>query len=322
MKENNSQYKVSIIVPVYNAEKYLRECVNSLINQTYKNIEIILVNDGSSDNSLKICKEYEEHTNLRVITQENQGVSAARNKGLETSTGEYVMFVDSDDYIESNMVEEMIKKVIKSDMVICEYNEKYQNNIIPIKIRSDLNKIDAKEAILLTFDNAGGYLWNKIFKKETIIKNNFKFDSNIHMLEDQLFVIKYMSKISKITIIHKCLYNYRIRKTSAARNTNDKKYNSVIVALQKILDIFNELDIDNLIIKQKIIDYCYKDNNDLIVRNVNLVFNQDINEIYKELMKSKKIKRVNKIKIFIFKRCNWIYKLYKRNKDMKYKLYE
>lgn len=322
MKENILQYKVSIIVPVYNAEKYLEECIDSLINQTYENIEIILVNDGSTDNSLNICKEYEKYTNLRVITQENQGVSTARNKGLETSTGEYIMFVDSDDYIEPNMVEEMIKGVINSDMVICEYNEKYQNSIIPIKIRSDLNKINAKEAILLTFDTAGGYLWNKIFKKETIIKNNFKFDSNIHMLEDQLFVIKYMSKINEITIIHKCLYNYRIRKTSAARNTNNNKYNSIIIALHKIIDIFNELDINNLIIKQKIIEYCYKDNNDLIVQNVKLVFNQDINEIYKELMKSKKIKRVNKIKMFVFKRCNWIYKHYKKNKDMKYKLYE
>ncbi|MFU0826465.1 MAG: Glyco-trans-2-like domain-containing protein [Lachnoclostridium sp.] len=107
-----NEYKVSIIVPVYNVEKYLRQCMESLVNQTLKEIEIIVVNDGSPDNSIKILEEYEKKypDMVKVFTTENRGVSHARNYGLDHATGEYIMFVDSDDFVELNMAEKLYKK--------------------------------------------------------------------------------------------------------------------------------------------------------------------------------------------------------------------
>lgn len=313
--------KVSVIVPIYNAEKYLIECLESIINQTYKNIEIILINDGSTDNSLNICNRYKKYNFLKIISQPNQGVSCARNKGLKIASGKYIVFVDSDDYIAPNMIEELVKGITKTDIAICEYNELYKDNVIPIKIDNKLTSINQEEAILLTFANAGGYLWNKIFKKDIIEKNNLYFDKDIHMLEDQLFVLKYLSKINKAKIIHKSLYNYRIRKTSAARNTNDDKYNTIIIALQKIAAIFQELKISPMAIKQKVIEYSYKDKNKYIIKNVEEIFKESLSNIYKEIMQSKDISISKKIKIFIFKNFNWLYQIYIKNKNKKYKQY-
>ena len=115
--------KISIIVPVYNAEKYLVECLNSLVEQTYKNIEIILIDDGSIDNSAKICDEYaKKDERIKVVHQKNSGVSVARNNGLDMHTGDYVMFVDSDDWIELNTCEILINNIISNDKDILIYN--------------------------------------------------------------------------------------------------------------------------------------------------------------------------------------------------------
>ena len=108
---------ISIIMPVYNAEKYLNRSIESIMNQTYNNIEIILVNDGSTDNSLEICTSYQEKDNrIKLINQANKGVSFARNKGIDEATGDYIMFIDSDDYVEKNMIEDMVSKITEDDI--------------------------------------------------------------------------------------------------------------------------------------------------------------------------------------------------------------
>lgn len=124
---------ISIIVPVYNVEKYLNKCIDSIINQTYKNIEIILVDDGSTDNSGKICDEYLlRDSRIKVIHKNNGGLSSARNEGINISSGEYIGFVDSDDWVEPNMYEEMYKKILYSnaDIVDCGYWKEYENKSI------------------------------------------------------------------------------------------------------------------------------------------------------------------------------------------------
>ena len=116
--------KISVVVPVFNSEKYLEKCIDSIINQTYKNIEIILINDGSSDKSEEICNSYlKTYKNIKLINQSNSGVSVARNNGLKSSTGDYVLFVDSDDWLEKDMLEIMVKEIdnFDIDIVRCEY---------------------------------------------------------------------------------------------------------------------------------------------------------------------------------------------------------
>ena len=133
MKKNNL---ISIIVPIYNVEKYLKKCIDSIINQTYKNLEIILVDDGSPDNCGKICDEYAKKDNrIKVIHKENGGVSSARNVGVENATGEYIGFVDSDDYIEKDMYEVLINNLKKenADISIISNYEVYKNKIIENK---------------------------------------------------------------------------------------------------------------------------------------------------------------------------------------------
>lgn len=115
------QPKISVIVPVYNVEKYLKQCLDSIVNQTYKNLEIIIVNDGTKDNSMKIVENYLQDNRIKVINKENGGLASARNSGLEKVTGKYISFIDSDDWIELNMYEELVSQINDEDILIYRY---------------------------------------------------------------------------------------------------------------------------------------------------------------------------------------------------------
>ena len=167
--------KISIIIPVYNAEKFLKRCLESVINQTYKNFEVICVDDGSKDNSSKIIEKIAKKDNrIILIKQKNQGVSIARNNAIEKSTGEYIMFLDSDDYMDKNMCEIMIKAIneYRVDVVRCNYKRVYENGVkfnnkydnLPIGIK--LNKEIIVNEILPEFikGNIKSYLWLLIIK--------------------------------------------------------------------------------------------------------------------------------------------------------------
>ena len=114
--------KVSVIVPVYNVEKYIRQCLESIINQTYKNLEIIVVNDGTKDNSMKIVEEYLSDERIKVINKENGGIASARNRGIDEATGEYISFVDSDDWLELNTYEKLVEIIVDEDIIVFNYN--------------------------------------------------------------------------------------------------------------------------------------------------------------------------------------------------------
>ena len=209
---------VSIIVPVYNSEKYLNKCIKSILIQTYKNIELILINDGSIDNSGYLCDAY---TNIdhrvKVMHVKNSGVSAARNKGIEAAVGKFIEFVDSDDYIEQNMIETLVNEINKNvDIVLCGYKRLYKDSNGTIAVNnSSLYKEVAitKKRFLHGIGNLFvnlyiNYLWNKLYVTDIIKKFDIKFDDSINWGEDLMFNLEYMGYCSNITIIDKHLYNY------------------------------------------------------------------------------------------------------------------
>lgn len=209
--------KISIIVPIYNSETYLRRCLISLINQKYNNLEIILVNDGSTDNSLSICKEYEKKdSRIKLINQLNKGVAHTRNIGLDVATGDYITFVDSDDFIDKNMYSELIENIDSCDIAVCRYvilkndsriytNYKYNNDIIE------------KEDIIPLFlqgDVLTAHLWNKLYKKELF--NNIRF-KNYNMLEDLDVMYRILDKCEKVKYLKKDYYYYNYNENSLSQ---------------------------------------------------------------------------------------------------------
>ena len=166
---------ISIIVPIYNAEKYLNKCIDSLINQTKKELEFILVNDGSTDDTEKIIKSYKDER-IKYFKNKNQGIGKTRNFGIEKSTGKYIMFLDSDDYLEEDACEKLFQKASKDklDLVICDYYKLYENNKKEdVKLLSFKNTSLKETPNLLTDVNLAP--WNKIYKRELITKNKIKF---------------------------------------------------------------------------------------------------------------------------------------------------
>ena len=212
---------ISVIVPVYNVEKYINKCVDSIINQTYKDLEIILVNDGSLDNGAKICDDYAvEDSRIKVIHKKNGGLSDARNVGIDVATGIYIMFVDSDDYIEINMVELMHSRILtdKSDMVLCNFkfvNENGESDVKKNMSSPIRNEILTKEQAQgkLCADNYYYYVvaWNKLYKKKLFDEIRFPY-GKIH--EDEFIVHLIINKCETISYMDDFLYNYLQRSDS------------------------------------------------------------------------------------------------------------
>ncbi len=212
--------KVSIIVPIYNTEKYLPTCLDSILNQTYQNLEIILVDDGSTDNSGKIADEYaKKDQRIKVIHQKNSGQSAARNTGLKKVTGEYVNFIDSDDFITNDFVIKLLQPYLdnpKISLSICglRYNwlkTKTHKDVFIKPLRSR-KKSESKKAYILYLLATDGRLYssvNKLFKKAYL--KNLLFDESINFAEDTKFVLNYLKNVpeeSEFSFILKVLYYY------------------------------------------------------------------------------------------------------------------
>lgn len=206
--------KVSIIIPVYNVEKYLKRCLDSVINQTYKHIEIICINDCSTDNSSEILQEYaKQDERVKIIDLEkNKGISAARNAGFGIATGEYIYFLDSDDWIDLDYIEKMIKAMQNANADVV-----YNNSIntgdyyIDFLDRKNLNKfsdkfIDAKKAILTIPRAVWAYMWKKAF----LDRINIKFPEG-YRLEDVYFHVLTLAYLDKLLIINESVYHYWIR---------------------------------------------------------------------------------------------------------------
>lgn len=242
--------KVSIIVPVYNVASYLTHCLDSLINQTLRDIEIICIDDKSTDNSLEICREYAKKDNrIRVIAMDkNGGVSAARNAGLDVARGEYIGFVDSDDYVNSIYFEDLYIAATKynapvaatSNVVIVDFEdtrEKYTGIINSSRV---IKSVQDKGRIFV----ASGITWNKIYKKSFLEKNNIKFWPNLNIGEDNYVTIMSMVFADQIAICHSSQYNYRMVHSSAVHSKKDIKAFGVFDMYADILKLVQNIDLD------------------------------------------------------------------------------
>lgn len=210
------QPKISIVIPVYNAETYLDECVQSILHQTYNDIELILVNDGSKDRSHEICKQYVHKPNVKYIEKDNGGASSARNVGLRNATGQFVMFVDADDFIESTMVEKLYDCMYKNNAQIacCGFKKYYDiNNTVCYEVINTTNK-STKETCQMIFNELiGGRGCGspvcKLYDLSIIEKYNISFDEHISNNEDVLFNLAYFKFITDAVVINEHLYFYR-----------------------------------------------------------------------------------------------------------------
>lgn len=200
---------ISIIVPVYNVEKYINRCVDSILNQTYKNLEIILVDDGSTDYSGKICDEYEKKDRrIKVIHTENKGVGIARNQGLETCHGEYIMFVDPDDYLSKDAVQVLYDRVMidSSDMAIGKHIDVYDDGSKNGNFCDFYdNVILSRNEFFLNIHNYSVSVWSKLYRKN--ILKDLKFPT-LKCGEDLCFFIQLIDYCNKISIVDKTIYYY------------------------------------------------------------------------------------------------------------------
>lgn len=224
------EVKISIIIPVYNTEKFLERCLNSVLNQTLRDIEIIVINDGSTDNSLEIIKKIKEtDTRIIFINKENEGLTKTRNRGLEIASGKYIYNLDSDDYLEERtMFEELYNKCEKDnlDMVVFDYYNDFGNKkeyIKNIEVLDDvlINKEDYIKALIK--NKCGISIWGKLVKKDIFIENNIKFPENIFMGEDLLTSLKLVFFSKKIEKLNKAFYNYVQHENQGTKITKKEK---------------------------------------------------------------------------------------------------
>lgn len=293
--------KISIIVPVYNVEKYVEKCIQSLINQSYKNIEIILVDDGSNDRSNKIIDEYAKvDSRILTIHQKNKGVSAARNAGLKVATGKYVGFVDPDDYVDYQMYETMLKKIElnMSDLAVCGFSKvtELSDKEEIFEIKDEL--LSPKKCVEDLFDFRGGYaikpsVWNKLFRRDKI--GDLKFDENIGISEDLKFVVQYILKCNSIVYVKQAFYKNLQRDGSITRSKG------------KAAQIIKTVEIDNFVydeikkiypdLREVVLDWIVQDN-----RGWYGLVKQEDAEIAKKM---KKMIMRNRWRIMSSKRIYW-----------------
>lgn len=245
--------KISVIVPIYNAEEYLEKCLNSILGQTYTNLEIILVNDGSKDKSLEIMERFKnQDQRIIVINKENGGVSSARNKGIEAATGKYVIFIDADDYIEPNMFEVLAEDLFKNnvDMSMCGYRNVDINGNILYESKPMAEKyFDARvfKNNLFKEDYYRDLICNKLFKLEIIKDNNVRFHEDIHVNENVLFLLDFSKYAFRYSFGNEMLYNFLYNTNGATHGKFNLKKVSILSSYVRLLtydlgpDILNKI---------------------------------------------------------------------------------
>ncbi|MDY3959373.1 glycosyltransferase family 2 protein [Romboutsia timonensis] len=291
-----SNILVSIIVPMYNSEKYIERCVKSLISQSYKNIEIVLVDDGSKDKTIEILKIYKDKdSRIKLYKKKNRGASSARNYGLEKCTGNYILFVDADDYIDSNMVQDMLSMVdITTNTMVFSGNDEiypdkieYRNLFIDIKDKTNISRNVVMREIA---SGRAGLICCKLIPKSVVDKFNIRFDESIKMSEDQLFFLELAQYIDRFCYVEGCMYHYdRTNEKSITVNYQNDAYKNQMYVFEKIETLFkrNGLntreDIKALSKKMKdILLFCI--NNEVCTSNIKNINEKikNINYILKE----------------------------------------
>lgn len=245
---------VSIIVPVYNVEKYLDECITSLVNQTYKNIEIILVNDGSKDSSGIKCEKWKiDNDRIKVIHKKNAGLGMARNTGLDHASGDYVIFVDSDDFTSEDMVEQLITRKIETsaDTVFCSWIRYYdKNHMVPMIARYHADVFDGNEVVVERVlmemiatkpeERVDSFLhmsvWHGLYSMKIINENKIRFPSEREFIsEDIIYHIEYLTMSNCVAFLDKYLYYYRENNMSLTSVYNPERFNMEIKLYHEIV---------------------------------------------------------------------------------------
>lgn len=253
----NGSKKLSVIIPVYNSEKYLVSCIESVLCQNYANIEVLLIDNGSSDHSRLICEEYEKKdVRVHVYSELKSGAAAARNCGISHATGQYITFIDSDDYIDKDMYCELMGmiKQYSADIAICSFHYVNESGNSMDWLEPELAKyiktktdpvIDSREcaSYFLTSRDIEGFCWNKVFKKSIIDDNDLTFEESKMAYEDMLFVFESVLKSSKIVLCAKKLYYYRQISNSLTRDTSSVRSEEFIDSINKIADVACSYDL-------------------------------------------------------------------------------
>ena len=287
---DNMNCLISVIIPVYNVSKYLVECLDSVINQTYKNLEIILIDDGSTDGSGEICDKYAKIDNrIIVIHQKNSGAGAAKNAGLKIATGDILAFVDSDDYLEKDAYEYMtnIMNEEHADIVHCSFRNIFINKKEDKIFINETMKYNSESYLeLFLTDWTCGLLWNKLYRKKLF--DDIFFKEN-RIIDDEFFTYQGVMNASKIIYTTKIIYNYRQRKSSVmlsdknkSRIINDKldyiteRKDKIVKKYATLKNKFNYNLYEHLYILLKN-SYCDKDIKNkirkILIKNISLTFN-------------------------------------------------
>ncbi len=244
MEANN--IKVSIIVPVYNVEKYLSKCLDSLINQTLKEIEIICINDGTKDNSPAILEAYQQKDKrIKIINQKNQGLCAARNNGIRNATGEYIGLVDSDDWVDKNYFEKLYNAAKKHDSDIAAGDFYRQGKILrskKLKLTKERFYTDAATKAKETFIPKYNYVWNKIYRRSFIIKYNLFFPEGV-VYEDMYWSIRAIQYSNGLVTVPNIFYHYRKVTGSITNQKSWKNQLDYFAAEKSMLEFMKEHDI-------------------------------------------------------------------------------
>lgn len=230
---------ISVIVPIYNVQKYLSKCIDSIINQIYNNIEIILIDDGSTDECGKICEQYaKKDKRIKVFHENNKGVSAARNKGIQNSTGNYIMFVDADDFIDLDMIKKLYIAIKEenADIVICGTKDVDERGNIISKSKENekviLTNIEALK-YMLNEEPYNSVCWGKIYRKELF--NKYKFNTNIKIAEDLEILYKIFFDSNKIVYLPDRMYNWLVRYNSVTKEKFNDDWKKEIYICEEII---------------------------------------------------------------------------------------
>ena len=304
---------VSVIIPVYNVEKYLRKCVDSVLSQTYKNLEIFLVDDGSPDNCGKICDEYaKKDKRIKVIHQQNCGLSSARNAALDVCTGEYITFIDSDDWVEPTYVEELYNAIKKynCDVSVCGHNHINNDEKVTQKIcyesfdeiyRDDIcNLFFRLKPISIT-------AWGKLYRRDIFKELRYPVGINY---EDTYIITDICANVKKgIAIVKKTLYNYLVLRTGAITQVvSKKKFDSIYASRKNVEATCKNIEMNRIAASR--LFYTYNDLYYALRQTKNFTLMDELLKLFEE--DYKKYRRVlpekTRIRFFVFKHCKWLYR--------------